>query len=220
MPYRDIQEPIVGDRQILKVNGSDTIINLPTYLGYMQDNFLMSSSLEQSPIYINGVAGETMTLPVMTTTNSIMISGASHYFQAVSFPTAGIIRKTFTGREKPGMITVTMQATFTNVAAQATVDPALGFMLEVKNRDGNWMVVPFHENVMWFTAPFTNTHSVGAMVSVGLMHYFTELRPMTDYRVTALAGTVSRTGALPTTGQWKIDAVGTNTLEFHAWMGG
>jgi len=214
MPYRDIQPPLVGSKQVVRVSGSDTIIDLQTYLGYMNDNLLVAHG-DQSPIFINGVAGESMTIPVNTTSNSNVINTVSCNTQPVVFPTAGTIRKTFTTNEKPGSIMVMAQATFVCVTAQAGVYPMLSIMLEKANANGAFEVQHFWEDneLVWASSL---TPIAGEPVSVGFVHFITDVLPVRQYRVTLLAGHNSNV-ALPNTGQWKIDATGTNTLEFNAW---
>lgn len=214
MPYRDIQAPIVGDKQILNVNGADTVIDLQTYLLYLNDNISVTHG-DQSPIYINNVVGETQNLPVITAANAQQFNGIAVVLTPIVFPTAGTIRKSFTTNNKPGMITSILTATFTPVVVQASVIPAIAIGLEYQQVGGNWVRALGTDPIDNFSAHLQYANVAGNVYTLSIVKYFTDVKPNTNYRVTALAGHYT-TLALPTTGQWKVHA-DTNILEFNAW---
>lgn len=216
MPYHDIQPPIAGEQQVVRTNGSDTLIDLYTYLGYMNDNMNLTHG-DLSPIYINGVAGEFMNLPVLTAANAAIFNAIAIRFDPIVFPTAGTIQKTITTTNKPGMITATLTATFQTLVVQANVYPSINIMLERQLNNGSWWRILNNDPADWLTTPLSLTPVVGNLYSISTVRYFTEILPNTTYRVTAVAGHYSATGALPTTGQYRVDATGTNILEFNAW---
>lgn len=216
MAYTDIQPPLVGEQQVIRVNGADVIVDLPTYLGYMNGNMNLTHG-DLSPIYINGVAGESMTIPLLTGANVQVLNAFAVKLFPIVFPTAGTLQKAFTSTNKPGMITYTLTATFVSVVAQAGVNPAIGVLIEEQQVGGNWRRIPGFDSADHHTSDLTFTPYVaGNMVTLSLFRYWPDVAPNRNYRVTAMAGHFA-SAALPNTGQWKVDATGTNTLEFNAW---
>ncbi len=213
MAYHEILPPLVGEIQLSRANSLEVPIDLLTYLNDLQDNVVVSHG-DTNPIRINGVAAETMNLPIATTANAAPYNGISYVWQPVVFPTAGTIRKSFTTSNRPGMITSIAEATFNCVVSQAGVLPLLGVRIEYQI-GANWQLVQGYEPGMQGTTAFMSP-GVGNTISLGYLNIFTDVMPNTNYRVTLMAGHYS-SAALNNTGQWKIDATGTNTLEFNAW---
>lgn len=230
MAWHDIEKPIVGKFQIVHSipNAGRTLIDLQTYLLDLQDN--LNVPKVKNIKFINGVVGETMTIPVATANNATTYNNEALFFQDVTFPTNGLQQIVITTPTISAPIHVMLQATMTCVVAQASVFPAIAVKTEIFNTSGNgqtsngvgglWELVPNYSPPFYWSGGSAEAIVANAVRSIGMYFVIPNTQPNTQYRFTAQAGIGSNSVAFPQTGQYKIDAVGTNTFEFVVWVGG
>lgn len=219
MAYRDIQPPIVGDKQSIQVNGQTTLIDLKTYLGYINENLAQPMAVSQT--YINGVAAEKITFPAQTTSNVSIGSGLGILLQPMTFPTAGLIQKTVQTPFGGGSLYALLQCEAVCITSQANVVPCFGIRIEKQDLvTGAFDTLHEYDPIYWYEAAHIITYAAGDIVPMGYLLVVPNTQPGTNYRVTPLGGTWNNSGALPTTASWSVDATGTNTFQFVVWTGG